>query len=420
MDTAVTMDLRPFALGIIAVTTINCYAQPPIIDLYTFESSPYQMSALDGRGSETVVGETVETVECAAGQAGWSTRIRITPQNRALHSLQRNLIDGYFAIDPSTELDATAKKSNPVALEKWYFFTATPNVDLESARIGVVDGSNEKAWLEENGFNVVMSVSLASQLPALLKRGRIDAALMDKRAMTELHDPDRQGAGNLNEHFLRYAPLYLYMSENFTARNPDFLPTFNRFLPDCMEGRAPLSVSEERRIRRLARQLFLEVESMLNLQQAIEQGPRVENLTDVLTFDAKWQALAPKVAPDLAKAILELPGSLALHAWKLNHGGMVTEALVTNDLGTLVAMSQLSSDFWQGDEPKFSRVVENLKAGATGLDAMHISDIRYDASTSRFQVMVSAPVGPVSDGIPNGVIVLGLDIEKALGKPDAE
>lgn len=410
------MDLRPVVLGVIGTVALSiAHARPPVLNLYTFASSPYQVPAMGGTGDAKVVGETVDTVNCAASQAGWSTRIRITPQNRAVHSLRRNLIDGYFAIDPSIELDSTAKRSNPVALEKWYFFTTDPDVVPESARLGVVDGSNEKAWLEENGFDVFISVSLPSQLLALLQRGRIDAALMDRRAMIDLHEPDKSRAGELNAHFLRYAPLYMYLSENFTANNPDFLRTFNEFLPACMEGQITLSADEEARIKSLSERLFREIDAMLDLQQAIDAGPRMENLTDVLTFDAKWQVLAPATTPELAKAILELPGSRALHAWKLNHKDVVTEALLTNNLGTLVAMSQLASDYWQGDEPKFTGVVENLHAGATGLDAMHLSDIRYDASTSRFQVTVSAPVGPVSDGLPMGVVVLGLDIEKALG-----
>lgn len=367
-----------------------------------------------------VVGETVDTVNCAASQAGWSTRIRVTPQNRAVHSLQRNLIDGYFAIDPSKELDATAKRSNPVTLEKWYFFKTEPGAVPESARIGVVDGSNEKAWLESKGFDIFMGVSLPSQLLALLQRGRIDAAVMDIRAMTDLHGPDNSGFGNLNPHFIRYAPLYLYLSDSFTANNPDFLPTFNKFLPACMEGQVTLSAVEEEHVRSIAEQLFSELNSVLNLQQAIDAGPRMENLTDVLNFDAKWQALAPGNAPELANAILELPGSRALYAWKLNHKEFVTEALLMNNLGTLAAMSQLTSDYWQGDEPKFTRVVENLKAGLTGRDAIYVSDIRYDASTSRFQVMVSAPVGPVSDNLPKGVVALGLDIERALGDRNSE
>lgn len=421
MDETLTMDLRPVVLGVIGTVALSvAHARPPVLNLYTFASSPYQIPALVGPGNAKVVGETVDTVNCAASQAGWSTRIRITPQNRAVHSLRRNLIDGYFAIDPSTELDTTAKRSNPVTLEKWYFFTTEPDVVSESARIGVVDGSNEKAWLEDNGFDVFMSVSMPSQLLALLKRGRIDAALMDRRAMIELHAPDKSGAGELNAHFLRYAPLYMYLSENFTANNPDFLPAFNKFLPACMEGQITLSADEEARIKHLAERLFSEIDGMLNLQQAIDAGPRMENLTDVLTFDTMWQALAPGQAPELAKAILELPGSRALFAWKLTHSDMVTEALLTNNLGTLVAMSALSSDYWQGDEPKFTRVIENIRAGSTGLDAMAISDIRYDASTSRFQVTVSAPVGPVSEGMPKGIIALGLDIERALGTQDTD
>lgn len=410
------MDLRPLALGIIGTVALSvCHARPPTLNLYTFESSPYQVPAASKTGFNEVAGETVDTVNCAASRAGWSTRIRITPQNRAVHSLQRNLIDGYFAIDPSTELDTTAKRTNPVTLEKWYFFTTSREVVPESARIGVVEGSNEQAWLEDNGFDVFLSVSLPSQLLALLKRERIDAALMDKRAMTNLNDLDGSGAGKLNAHFLRYAPLHLYLSESFTAKNPDFLPSFNRSLPACMAGQITLAADEETHIANLAERLLSDIESTLNLQQAIETGPRMENLADVLNFDAKWQALAPSQAPELAKAILELPGSQALHAWKLAQEGLVTEILLTNDLGTLTAMSQLSSDYWQGDESKFTRVVENLRAGMTGLDAMYLSDIRYDASTSRFQITVSAPVGPVSQGIPKGIIALGLDIERALG-----
>ena len=127
-----------------------------------------------------------------------------------------------------------------------------------------------------------------------------------------------------------------------------------------------------------------------------------------------WQARAPEKATDLATTILELPGSRTLNAWTHTHPELVTEALLSNNMGTLVAMSQLTSDYWQGDEPKFNAVVSNIRSGLTGLEAMYLSDIRYDASTSRFQVTVSAPVGPITDKLPKGVISLGLDIEEAL------
>jgi len=398
-------------LGTLAVSV--CHAGPPTLTLYTFESPPYQMSAEAGDVAD-VVGETIDTVNCAANRAGWSTNIRLAPQNRAAHSLSRNLIDGYFAIDPSTELDIMATRSDPVSLEKWYLFNTEPGPIPGTARIGVVDGSNEKAWLEAHGYNIFLSVSSPSQLPALLRRGRIDAALMDERTMSGLQHMESTGYNELNAHFLRYAPLYLYMSENFTANNPGFISNFNRHLPRCMEGQITLSPEEDERIRQLAERLFSKLDSMLDLQQAIDAGPRLETLADVLTFDSMWQAQAPKKATDLANRILELPGSRTLNAWTLTHPELITEALLSNNMGTLVAMSQLTSDYWQGDEPKFNAVVSNIRSGLTGLDAMYLSDIRYDASTSRFQVTVSAPVGPVNDNLPKGVISLGLDIEEAL------
>lgn len=80
------------------------------------------------------------------------------------------MIDGYFAIDPSAELDNIARRSDPVALEKWYFFTGGNKAFTNNLRIGVVAGSNEEAWLEANGYAIFLSVSSPSQLLALLKR----------------------------------------------------------------------------------------------------------------------------------------------------------------------------------------------------------------------------------------------------------
>ncbi len=93
------MNLR-LAVGLTTVLASPlCQAQPPFLNLYTFESPPYQMVGSDTGGESQISGETADTVICAANRAGWSTRIRITPQNRAIHSLERNMIDGYFAID---------------------------------------------------------------------------------------------------------------------------------------------------------------------------------------------------------------------------------------------------------------------------------------------------------------------------------
>lgn len=405
------------ALGLTTALVYSvCQAQPPTLKLFTFESPPYQMMGPRADGGSQISGETAETVICAANRAGWDTRIRIAPQNRAIHSLERKLIDGYFAIDPSSELDNIARRSDPVALEKWYFFTRDNKPFTLDLRIGVVSGSNEEAWLRTNSYEIFLSVSSPSQLLALLERNRIDTALMDERVMDRLRQSNDLTGMDLDAHFVRYAPLYLYLSQAFTSEHPDFLGTFNRTLTQCMAGHLALSEEEERRITELSERLLREMNSILDVRQIIEAGPRQESFTDVMTIDSQWQALAPFQLPELAEEILALPGSRALHGWQESHPGLITEVMLVNDMGTLAAISQLTSDYWQGDEPKFQKVIGKPTESSGSARSLYISPIRYDTSAARFQVTVSAAV-PAENGEKDiGVIVIGLSIEEALSE----
>lgn len=408
--------LLPGVLG--ALLAPACFSQSLTLDLVTFEAPPYQVPRIEHHEQGHITGETVETVVCAVGQAGMFTKITMAPQNRAEYSLKRNLTDGYFAVDPSTELDAIAVRSDPVALEKWYFFALEPDIEPRTARIGVVDGSNEEAWLTANGYDVFLRINSPSQLLALLERGRIDAALMDNKVMNNLYAGQIEQTSALHSRFLRYAPLYLYLSDTFATGHPDFLPRFNHFLPPCMAQTLQLTAGEKQHIEKLSMQLASELHAILNLQQALEAGPRMETFTDVLTADSKWQALAPKITTPLASHILDLPGSKALLAWQRAHNGLITEAMLMNDMGTLAAMSQLTSDFWQGDEPKFQAVMNAPLESSTGNPVFYISPIRYDSSTARFQITVSIPLISANGGAPDGAMSFGLDIERALEKDD--
>ena len=77
-------------------------------------------------------------------------------------------------------------------------------------------------------------------------------------------------------------------------------------------------------------------------------------------------------------------------------------------------MSQLTSDYWQGDEPKFQKVIENQATQPGGDPPIYLSPIRYDKSAARFQVTASRPVLNDHGEPALGVIVIGLSIEEAL------
>lgn len=233
------MDYQPLALGMITLFMFQVSsAEPSAMDLVTFESPPYQFARPTGRTTAEIAGETVNTITCAAKQADWPVQISLAPQKRAIYSLKRDRVDGYFAATPSEALDAIATKSHAIAVERWSFFSLSPDITPGKSRIGVVDGSNEEAWLKNHGYDIYLVVTYPGQLMALLRRGRIDTALMDQRAMETLESESDPEAETLHAHFLRYAPLHLYVSESFHRNHPQFLPRFNRALPLC-QGRPP-------------------------------------------------------------------------------------------------------------------------------------------------------------------------------------
>ncbi|HDZ37516.1 MAG TPA: transporter substrate-binding domain-containing protein [Marinobacter sp.] len=410
------MGYRPLVLGALASFMFQvCQAQPSDLDLVTFEAPPYQTTMLNGREKARIEGETVETVTCAAKQAGRPVHVTPAPQKRAMYSLEQNSVDGYFAVGPSAELDAIATRSDPVALEQWYFFMLDPQIRPDQARIGAVDGSNEEAWLEANGYDIYLRVTSPGQLAALLERGRIDMALMDKRVMDGLNTTNKTNTDRLHSLFLRYAPLYLYMSKTFQENHPEFLPAFNHALPACTKKTLTLNTWERSHIEALTNRLLAELTLRLDLQRALNAGPQPKTLAEVLAIDSKWQASAPMTAPPLAAHILSLPASHILKTWQQSHQGLVTEVLLINKMGTIAAMSQLTSDFWQGDEPKFLNVIGSEPSDDPQLrKTLFISPIRYDQSTARFQVIVSVPVFPDDGDAAIGVIAVGLDIEKAI------
>lgn len=409
----VMMERRSLLIGALALFfVVSSQASSSDLSLYTFLAPPYQVSS--GPISQpTVRGETTETIRCASREAGWEASIQIAPQKRAVHSLARNLVDGFFAVDPSAQLDAIARRSDPVSLEKWYFFSNTPGPISRDARIGVVSGSNEQAWLLANNYNVFLGVTSTQQLLALLERNRIDVALLDERVMTNMHTEE----SDLHTTFVRYAPLHLYLAEAFTYSHPGFLDRFNKALPECTKDTLTLSMQERTHVKQLAAHLLTDLNATVDLRQALDTGPQVDTLAEALTLDSEWRALAPNHASKLASRILDLPSSHALKGWQKNHATLVTEVLLMNSMGTLSAISQLTSDYWQGDEAKFRRI---MKPSGEEHDALYISPIRYDASTKRFQIMISAAVTPEGSNTPIGAIAIGLNIEPALQSGDGE
>jgi len=117
--------------------------------------------------------------------------------------------------------------------------------------------------------------------------------------------------------------------------------------------------------------------------------------------DKKWMS-TPGIA-DFMKAIME--SECAKHLRDIQaSGSYYAEIFVMDNQGANVAMTDKTSDYWQGDEAKFKESYNN------GAGAVHISDVEFDDSTQVYLVQVSVPVKDGSSVI--GAVTIGIDVDQ--------
>jgi hypothetical protein len=80
------------------------------------------------------------------------------------------------------------------------------------------------------------------------------------------------------------------------------------------------------------------------------------------------------------------------------------EIFVMDNLGANVAMTDKTSDYWQGDEDKF------IKSYNGGNGTIFIDKVKFDDSTQAYLVQVSVPVK--DGGKTIGVITIGINVDK--------
>jgi hypothetical protein len=128
------------------------------------------------------------------------------------------------------------------------------------------------------------------------------------------------------------------------------------------------------------------------------QNTQGTTLAAIKEIDQRWQA-TPGIA-DFMKPCLESPTAHLIRAWRKQHK-FLAEIIVMDHQGANVAITEKTSDYWQGDEKKFTEPVK----GAAFIDQM-----KFDESTQTYSVQVSVPVVG-ADGKPIGAICFGIDIE---------
>lgn len=133
-----------------------------------------------------------------------------------------------------------------------------------------------------------------------------------------------------------------------------------------------------------------------------EENAKGKSLDQIQALDKKWMA-TPGVA-DFMKAMIDSECGRHLASIKKS-APYFSEIFLTDNQGANVAMTDKTSDYWQGDEAKF---IECFK-GAAGV--LFVDEQTFDKSSQSYLVHVSVPIREGGKAI--GVLVLGVDPAKA-------
>ncbi|PWV95737.1 hypothetical protein DFR52_1081 [Hoeflea marina] len=126
---------------------------------------------------------------------------------------------------------------------------------------------------------------------------------------------------------------------------------------------------------------------------------------DIDKLDQDWRAQATAGSKPMVDAVLGNALSKFLSEKKAASGDMITEVFVTDAHGLNVGQSDVTSDYWQGDEAKWQ------KTFAMGPGAVFVDEVETDESTQALQSQVSETIVDPATGEAIGAITIGINLE---------
>lgn len=122
------------------------------------------------------------------------------------------------------------------------------------------------------------------------------------------------------------------------------------------------------------------------------------------SLDAQWRAEISASDTPLIGATLGNSLSQYLTDVLRTSGGFYTEIFVMDGKGLNVGQSNVTSDYWQGDEAKWQNTF------LVGPDAIDIGDVEMDESTKILQSQVSVAIADPATGQVIGAVTVGVDV----------
>ncbi len=379
------------------------------VDLRTSQRIPYQL-LLNGQ----LRGRSIDALDCVFKQLPDSYRVKLVPWKRAEFEVSSQRADGYFIVISNSKMEQHASLSAPLFLEKWFWYFKPDllgredlEVYLQTARVGAIQNSNEGLWLADNNYLVNDRIKSLHQMVGLLRSDRIMAFLLDQKKFTGISN---QSLG-LTKKFKKYAQLGVYFSHSFLRQAAGFLDRFNKAVYPCSAYTGKLTSFELEVLESLAKNITQNWLSNAALLQGLQaQNKRHNSLSEqaIKELDKQWVNEHLTETKPLQTSVLNNPAAEYLKQLKSRAGGLFEEIFVMDNKGLNLASSDVTSDYWQGDEDKFKN------SFGFGGGAIFIDEVEYDESTRTYLSQISITISDPDTGNAIGAITVGVNVEQAL------
>ncbi|WP_348529574.1 PDC sensor domain-containing protein [Rhizobium sp. SG_E_25_P2] len=125
---------------------------------------------------------------------------------------------------------------------------------------------------------------------------------------------------------------------------------------------------------------------------------------DIDALDKAWRAEVDGGDRKMIDEVLGNAASKFLHEKQEASEGVISEIFVMDAKGLNVGQSDVTSDYWQGDEDKFQK---SFGAGAEGF---FVDEVEKDESTQALQSQASMTIVDES-GAPIGAVTIGINLD---------
>jgi hypothetical protein len=127
---------------------------------------------------------------------------------------------------------------------------------------------------------------------------------------------------------------------------------------------------------------------------------------EIKKLDKQWRAEVDAAQKPMIDGVLKNELSTFLAKKKSEAKGVITEVFVMDSKGLNAGQSDITSDYWQGDEAKWQKTFQ------VGPDAVFFDKIEKDESTQTLQMQVSVSIKDPETGKVIGAATIGINVDQ--------